>query len=552
MRKSVILLSLFLFFTSVIFSKDKMKYGLSFPYINDVFYSQYRFKSSLKMGEDTFPEKKILDLNECVKLAIYNNLDLRISRLDIRKSIADYFGSQSIFEPFIDNKSYYKRNVTPSPSVFQGVGSSKTKETYYSSSFFKKFSPGTTLNFTFETKKLETNNIFFLINPAYNTTLSLTVTQPLLKGFGSSVNREMIDISLNNIKISKEMYKNKVENIIFEVSSQFEDILIAQKRVELLKRRVNLAKRTLYDVKNQVKAGVRPLVDKKKAEAEFYRQEENLLDAENNLTDLKAKFLTVLFSVSDTEKYVNYFKLEDKKIKLGLYDFNRAKQLAYQNRGDLKSSLYQVKNSKIDFNVKKKNLKPQLDLTLGYLQYGLKGKIPDLSNFPFHINPDTQQILEENYSGGVYDSISNAFDGKYNGILVQLDFKIPLGNKDAKAKAISAQIDYQKKLYELKKVKQQINLELRNIFRDIIKTKKEIEVTKKEVEAAKGELDGEELKFKYKVSTLRDLIDAQNKFIEAKFNYFSAKKEYVKDVLNLHKITSDLHKEFGVKFSKYE
>ncbi len=550
MRKNVFLIFLFLISTTLIFSEGNLKYGLSFPYFNEIFYSQYRFHEPFALSKEIFPEKKILNLNECVKLAIYNNLDLKISRLEIKKSISDYFGSYAVFEPFVDNKVYYKRNVTPSPSVFQGVGSSKTKETYYSSTLFKKFSPGTTLNFTFESKKLETNNIFFLINPAYNTTLSLSITQPLLKGFGCDVNKEMVDISLNNVRISKGLYKDKVENIIFEVSSRFIDILIAQKNVSLLKKRVALARRTLYDVRNQVKAGVRPKVDEKKAEAELYRQEENLLEAENNLKDLKAAFLAILFSTEDTEKYVDYFELKDSKINLKLYDFKSARQIAFSERGDLKAAIYKTDNGKIDLKVKKKNLKPQLDLTLGYFQYGLKGSVPDLSHFPFHIDPNTQQVLEENYSGGVYDSISNAFHGKYNGILLQFDFKIPLGNRDAKSKAVSAYIDYEKNLCELKKIKQKINLDLRNVLRDVEKSKKRIEVARKEVAAAKGELEGEELKFKYKVSTLRDLLDAQNKFIEAKLNYFSSKKEFEKNLLKLHRVTSDLHKEFGIKFFK--
>ncbi len=549
MRKSILFLFfIFALFFSWNFPVDKNYFRCSFPYFNQIFYSQYKFESSFGESEITFPKKKILTLRECVYLAISNNLDLKIEKLNVENSVSNFFKAQSTFEPYLENKFYYKRNVTPSPSVFQGVGSSKTRETYYSSSFVKKFSTGALFNFTFETKKMDTNNIFFLINPAYNTTLSMFITQPLLKGGGFDVNKEGIYIARNNIEESKEKYRDRVEEVILNVVKNYYDILVYQKNVELAKKRVELARKTLNDVKIQVKAGVRPLVDEKKAEAEFYRQEENLIEVENNLKKLKSSFLTILFPFEDVEKYVDYFNLKDEKNDLSFPEYQEAKELALKNRGDLKAISLELKNSKLDLKVKKKNLKPNLDLTLGYFQYGLKGNVPDLSNFPFHINPGTQEALEKNYSGGISDSIGNAFRGKYNGFTVQFDFKIPIGNKYAKAEAVSSEINYHKSLYQLKDIRQKINLELRNIFRDIEKDKKKILMAERELEAAKEELRGEELKFKYEISTLRDLIDAQNKYISARLNYFSSRKEFEKNIFTLYRLTSTICDKFNVKF----
>ena len=56
-------------------------------------------------------------------------------------------------------------------------------------------------------------------NPASSGSLSLSITQPLLRGFGSAVNRRRIRIAKTNEKLSNEVFRQDLMSVVYGVSA---------------------------------------------------------------------------------------------------------------------------------------------------------------------------------------------------------------------------------------------------------------------------------------------------------------------------------------------
>src|SRR5690606_31996426 len=73
-------------------------------------------------------------------------------------------------------------------------------------------------------------------NPYYQNDLVLEVTQPLLRNFGTEVNRARIEVDRNNQHISLLELRTTVEETIFNIEQTYWQLVQAQRNVEILER----------------------------------------------------------------------------------------------------------------------------------------------------------------------------------------------------------------------------------------------------------------------------------------------------------------------------
>ena len=74
----------------------------------------------------------------------------------------------------------------------------------------KGFSLGTQLGLTFNSNSQNTNSLRSAYNPYNTSVLGLNLVQPLLRGFGPSVNRRFIRIARNNQQVSELVFRQQV------------------------------------------------------------------------------------------------------------------------------------------------------------------------------------------------------------------------------------------------------------------------------------------------------------------------------------------------------
>ena len=125
------------------------------------------------------------------------------------------------------------------------------------------------------------NNPLLNLNPAINSSLGLTFTQPLLRGFGPAVNKRYIRIAKNNLQIADFVFRQQVIATVSGVVRLYWDLASLNEDVRVRQEAVASAEQFLSDNKNQIEAGTVAPVDVTRAQAELSRRKRDLAVAKS-------------------------------------------------------------------------------------------------------------------------------------------------------------------------------------------------------------------------------------------------------------------------------
>ena len=158
---------------------------------------------------------------------------------------------------------------------------------------------GGSLNVGWNNSRLSTNNIFANFNPSFNTTLTATYTQPLIRGFRIDNTRQQLQVNQINRDISEESVRATVAQTVANVRNAYWDLVFARNSVEVAQRALALAEQLVQDNQARVEVGTLAPLDIVQAQAEAAARLQILAAAEAtaNTADLALK----RFLVSSTD-----------------------------------------------------------------------------------------------------------------------------------------------------------------------------------------------------------------------------------------------------------
>ena len=135
--------------------------------------------------------------------------------------------------------------VRHSRTVFLTGTNTLTQNTNgYSFQYNQGFSPGTTFQVQFQNSRTTTNNQRSNYSPELSTLFQAKITQHLLNGFGTGINKRFIAQAINNRRITDSAFRqqllytiNQVENIYWALVSAYENVQSAQRALWISRRR---------------------------------------------------------------------------------------------------------------------------------------------------------------------------------------------------------------------------------------------------------------------------------------------------------------------------
>src|SRR5262245_27958145 len=144
----------------------------------------------------------------------------------------------------------------------------------------KGFSPGTQLNVFFDNSRLTSNAQIYTYNPQVNSTLGFTVTQPLLRGFGTSLNRRFIRIARNSEDIADLVFRQQAIDTVAGIARLYTDLVSLIEDVKVKEETLRLAERLYEDNKNKVEQGTLPPIELTRAQAQVASNRQSLISAQ--------------------------------------------------------------------------------------------------------------------------------------------------------------------------------------------------------------------------------------------------------------------------------
>ncbi len=454
-------------------------------------------------------------------------------------------GPVGSFDPIAGFSFGWDRRSTPlGITILQGVPAVTTQTTGYSGFLGQRFLTGTSYVISMNGDRQSTTSLTSVFNPQVPTGMTLGFNQPLLNGFGYRANAKFIRIARNDLRFADSAFRQQVITAVSQVLTLYWDLVSFRENVRVAQQALGLAEKTLSDNKRQVEIGTLAPIEVVRAESESAARQQDLIVAQTSLRQQQELLKTALSKQVDAELAAAALEPTDQLPEPNPEDvlpLDEALREAAKNRPEIEQADLNVRNQEITVKGARNSLLPTLDLFATYAPQGLSGT--ELIR-----DTNTHQIIST-VPGGVSQSLSQTFHGRFPDYSFGLTLQMPIRNRSAQADAARALLEERQLRTQLQKTKNLVEQDVRNAEIAVIQAKAQIEAARKAVILAQQTLDAEQKKFKLGESTVFLVIQAQRDLATAEGNEVKARSAYAKAITQFGQATGTTLTKHNIEIS---
>jgi outer membrane protein TolC len=323
-----------------------------------------------------------------------------------------------------------------------------------------------------------------------NYTWALEASQPIFAGGGILANYQANSLGAEAARMDE---RGVVLDIVQEVKIAYFGVIMAEKLLDVAQQSLKQLEAHYEIAQNFFDVGMIPRNDLLHSGVQLSNGQRSLLQAENFLALIRSKFNTVLRR--DIEEPV---KVEDifasKPFEKSLGDCQKT---AMENRPEIKAYSLRVEQARKVVNQAKSEYFPTVSVVGNYSYFG---DTPGVSGSDYRDQENWYVMAVANWTFWEWGRTKSRVDL----------------SKSRENQVTDAFIN----------TKDQITLEVKNAYLFLREMEKQIVVTKKAVEQAEENFRINEERYKERVATSTDVLDAQTLLTKAKSDYTTALGDY--------------------------
>jgi outer membrane protein len=218
---------------------------------------------------------KRLSIDEAVALALEQNLNLQVQRLDPQLQDLTIDQVKSAWTPAVSSTLGTQSATSPAGSFLSGATDQLVNDRLNFSVQANQFLPwGGNYNVTWLNNKIKSNSVFDIPNPALGSNLGGSYTQPLLRNFKIDSTRQQLLISKKNREMTDVQLRQSVLTTVRLVKNGYWNLAYAIENLKVQQQSLDIARESLRNNKSRVAIGTMAPIDIIEAEAEVARNEE--------------------------------------------------------------------------------------------------------------------------------------------------------------------------------------------------------------------------------------------------------------------------------------
>jgi outer membrane protein len=476
----------------------------------------------------TDPTAIHLTLDEAVRSTMERNLGIQIQRYDYQMSGQSLVAQYGIFDPQLSGSFSKSSDRNPTISTTSASSSRRTAANFGLS---QTLPTGGSYALNFTNSRLAAVGGGTFVNPAYNSGLGISATQPLLRNFGTDVTRRGIDIARNNLGISQETFRGVLMNTAVSVEQAYLDLVYARQYVDVVKESLFLARDQARITQIRIDVGASAPLDILQPRVQIATQDEALIAAEASVRDAEDR-LRQLMHLDATDWSRPIIPTDPATYQPFTVNVQDAVSRAYALRPELKEALYGTEIRRINYKFARNQMLPALDVNLGYSAAGVGGTL--FTTDPVTGNPVVSS--ETRYPHAFNQVLGNDFPSWTIGV----SLGVPLFNISARAEAKRAELDFRQSKTTEDQTREQIAIEVRKTARDMDTASREITASKAARDAAEQNLDAERKRYENGMTTNFNVLQIQQQLSDARVREIQSVVGYNKAVANYHRAVGDL------------
>ena len=515
-----------------------------------------------------------LSLQDTVALALENNLDLEIQRYGpqvadanlLRARAGEYAtpvatsvfappasvtgaapssglqtyvtaGSTQIgiappnLDPMLIGALGFAHNTTPQSSSFVSGTAALIQHLDTSSlGIQQNLLSGTLVSMGLTNSNVNSNSSRSQFNPATNSSLSLTVTQHLLQGFGLAVNTRQIRIAKNNREVSDLVFKAQVITTVSAIEDLYWDLVSYDENVRVQRDALAATERLLEENKKQVAVGLLAPIEIVRAEAEIAAGQQAVTIAETQVLQQETILKNALRRTSALSPVMasapiiptDHVQIPDVEPIAPIQDMMA---LAESARPELAQLRILLQNQEIAIRGTRSELLPTLDVVGQLTNNALAGELgPTTGGNAFFI-------------GGYGTVLSQLFARNFPTYSIGLNLNIPLRNRAAQADMINGALVLRQQQLGLQRLENQVRVDVRNAQIGLQQARAQYQSAIKQRVLQQQTVDAEQKKLAVGASTTYNVILTQRDLVTAESNEVAAQSAYAKAKVEVDRAT---------------
>jgi len=459
-----------------------------------------------------------VSITEAILLCLENNHSLVVQRLT--PSIQQTFEEQerAVFDPAI--------NADVSAGKVKGerlARSGSETENFTTDaaegiiSLEQYFPTGTTVALEAGTQM---NDSSLYDDSFYSTRLGMTVTQALLRGYGTDVNLARLQQARLDTRMSEYELRGYTEFLVAEVERTYWDYALARRQIEIVEESLKVAHQQLNETKELIAVGRLAKAELAAVQAEVAAQDQALIEARANKKSIHLQLLRLLNPVGSGiwQREVDLIH-QPTLPKIELEDVELHVAVSMRMRPILNEARLEILRGDLELVKTQNGLLPLMDL---FITLGKSG-----------------------YANSFGESIRNINENTYDA-QAGVKFDYPIFNRDAKTLHRRALLTRDQAQKTLENLSQLVEVDVRTAYIEVNRTKQQIAASSitRMFNEEKFRTETERLRVGKSTSFL--VAQAQRDLLVSRIAEVQALANYLKALIDLYRQDGSLLERRGI------
>lgn len=459
-----------------------------------------------------------LTVTEAILLCLENNRELEVQRLNpsIRQTFEDQ--ERAVFDPEADAEVSAGRvkgeRLARSGSDTEDFTTDAAEGII---SLEQYFPTGTTVVLE---AGAQMNDSSLYDDTFYETRLGMTVSQALLRGYGTDVNLARLQQTRLETRMSEYELRGFTEFLVAEVERIYWDYALARRQIEIVEESLKVARQQLDETNELIAVGRLARAELAAVQAEVAAQEQALIEARANKESIRLQLLRLL-NPAGPEIWQREVDLIHQPTlpEIKLEDVELYVAVSMRMRPILNQARLEILRGNIELVKTQNGLLPLLDL---FITLGKSG-----------------------YANSFGVSISNITKDRYDALAgVRLNY--PVFNRDAKALHRRALLTREQTQKALENLSQLVEVDVRTAHIAVNRTKQQIAASSVTRMFDEEKLRTESEKLRVGKSTSFLVAQAQRDLLVSRIAEVQALADYLKALIDLYRQDGSLLERRGI------
>src|SRR5262245_8056822 len=314
-----------------------------------------------------------LSMDEAVKLALEQNLGIRIQRFDPQIQDLSIAQVRSSYTPNLAAQLNRNSATTQSTNAFSATN---TAGTFVDGVGVNQFLPwgGGSYSANWFSSRQSTNDPVAIFAPQLASRLDVQYTQPLVRNFSIDQIRQQLENSKKTRDLSDIQLQQVITQTTRSVRNAYWDLAYPIANLKAQQQSLSLSQQSLRDNQKRVEIGTMAPIDIVQAQAEVASNEQGVIIAEANIKTAQDNIRALILDPGTQDFWSLSFEPTDSPaFEAQAIDVDAAVRRALDARTDLQSAKNTIQQSDINIRYFKNQILPDVNANVRYISSATGG-----------------------------------------------------------------------------------------------------------------------------------------------------------------------------------